>query len=202
MFAITPYISLRSIYCASLRSLLVAALLLNAHVVRLVLTLQVSEHSSAPVNELSKVERSFARTLRYALRARSLAIVLRSLFAALIISLRIFTSFIFARSLLAALVFTYVASLLVPFRCATLSTQCVQYRCAQLPLLIALLALSLRSIARFAYCSLRSCDSLRSLSRMLCRCAHTCLTDASWRSCGASLRVLFLELRSAKNIPL
>jgi hypothetical protein len=74
----------------------------------------------------------------------------------------------------------------------------------------AIAALMPRSLIRFAHPdSLRStlidrCAHIRVSCVLATRCARARLdkTDASWRSCGASLRVLFLELRSAKNIPL
>jgi hypothetical protein len=105
-------------------------------------------------------------------------------------ALRIFTPFIFARSLLASLVFTIV-------RASHLAPSALINRCA-LNALTCLATLDTRCVQ-----SLRSCPIARvslylfSLRSSLANCIaalNVSLTDL--RSCGASLRVVFLELRS------
>jgi hypothetical protein len=133
--------------------------------------------------------------------------------AALHRSLRYWSRRSYLRSSVAAHIhYVHICSLTI--RCAHCSLVCTfapltyyQVRCAFAALMTAYLSRYARHFA--VPMSLRSMSIAR--VSLLTRCAH-CLvamslrscnsTDASWRSCGASLRVLFLELRSAKNIPL
>jgi hypothetical protein len=157
-FAITPYISLRSIYCASLS-------LIARRTNVLLCRSQARLINRESANEVRVNERAiYVVSLRSHITLRSLLVATLHISAAL----RIFTTFIFARSLFAALIVHYYCT------CCALSTKCVHLYSLRsyVYLLIALLALySLRSLYR-SLSLLIAALLLVALVSLINRCAH------------------------------